>query len=265
MPATYLDHILAFHRQRVAADTRDWKNRSFVQRPRSSFREALLEHRSSGLSVIAEVKRRSPSKGWLNKNLNPGELATQYEKGGATAISVLTDETFFSGSVDDLNSVRCVSALPILRKDFTLSANDVVDAVEMGASCVLLIVAALTPDELHCLINIAMGLHIDALVEVHTSEEASKALDAGASIIGVNQRDLHSFAVDTARAQAVVASLNEDVLAVAESGFATPGAAEQAAIAGFDAILVGEAFVCSDEVQNLVRAFGGFPIGRRNS
>ena len=265
MPATYLDNILAFHRQRVAADTRDWKTRSFVQRPRRSFREALLEHRSSGLSVIAEVKRRSPSKGWLNENLDAGELATKYEKGGAVAISVLTDENFFSGSMDDLNSVRSVSVLPILRKDFTLSANDVVVAVEMGASCVLLIVAALTPDELHSLLDVAKGLRIDALVEVHTADEASTALDAGASIIGVNQRDLHSFAVDASRAQAVVASLNDDVLAVAESGFATPDAAEQAASAGFDAILVGEAFVRSDNAQDLVQAFGGFRIGSRAS
>jgi indole-3-glycerol phosphate synthase len=222
-----------------------------------------MEHRSSGLAVIAEVKRRSPSKGWLNEHLDAGELAQQYEKGGACALSVLTDENFFSGSIDDLQAVHTSSDLPILRKDFTLSENDIVDAVEMGASCVLLIVAALSADELHSLLDVANGLRIDALVEVHTSKEAELALEAGASIIGVNQRDLHSFQVDAERARAVVASLNAGVLAVAESGFASPRAAERAAQAGFDAILVGEAFVRAGNVEDTVRAFSGFPIGTR--
>ncbi len=206
------------------------------------------------MKVIAEVKRRSPSKGWIDADLDPASLARSYESGGASAISVLTDERFFSGSTEDVAVVRANTTLPILRKDFTVCENDVLDAVQMGASAVLLIVAALSDTELHDLLSLCVRCNIDALVEVHDEAEAHRALSAGASIIGVNQRDLRSFDVDARRAEALSASLH-GVLKVAESGLTTLEDVQRASEAGFDAVLVGEAFVRANDPQGLVRAF----------
>lgn len=178
-------------------------------------------------------------------------------------MSVLTDEPHFGGSLEDLASVSQQVAIPTLRKDFTVSANDIVDARDAGASAVLLIVAALTTDELTTLMDAATQLDLDALVEVHTIDEAARALDAGARAIGVNQRDLTTFAVDPTRAELVVAGLPHGVVAVAESGFADPSATARAAAAGFDAVLVGESLVTSSSPADAVRSFAGAPIGDR--
>ena len=262
MAATYLDAIVAAHRRRASVDSRDWRSRS-VQANGPSLRDAILAHRPMGNSVIAEVKRRSPSKGelWAGDSIEP--LRDAYVAGGATGVSVLTDSEFFGGSVGDLRTVRTGSLLPVLRKDFTVSINDVLDTAEMGASCVLLIAAALTSEELPALWRVARDIGLDALVEVHDENEAQRAVEIGASMIGVNQRDLHTFLVDTERANRVVASLPPDVVRVAESGFHTAASVELAASAGFDAVLVGEAFVTSTEPATMVRSFLGHPIGRR--
>jgi len=263
MAPTYLDKIVAAHRARAASDPRDWKSRS-VTPSGASFAEAIRSHRAQGNAVIAEVKRKSPSKGWLNENLDPAELATAYVAGGASAISVLTDEPHFAGSENDLRLVHAAVEAPILRKDFTVSVNDVLDTVEMGASAVLLIVAALSKAELREFYDIAISSGIDALVEVHDVAEAERALSIGATIIGVNQRDLHTFAVDVERAENVAAFLPEHVIAVAESGFSSSEAVRRASNAGFDAVLVGENFVVSNDPRDEVASFVGFPIGRRN-
>lgn len=260
MASTYLDKILAAHRLRAERDGRDWRLRAVTVTPQP-FESALRDHRLSGNSVIAEVKRASPSKGVLNAHLDPASLAREYRDGGATAISVLTDAAHFGGSPEDLRMVREAVNLPILRKDFTVCINDVIDTAEMGASCVLLIVAALSRDELREFLSVARDVGLDALVEVHDEVEATVALDLGASMIGVNQRDLHSFAVDVERAERVVAALPQGVVRVAESGFSSPNAVQRAAAAGFDAVLVGEAFVVSDNRTEAVHSFVGFPIG----
>lgn len=262
MSALYLDEILAHHRARAARDTRAWRDRDPGQ-PGPSLRAALAAHRAHGLAVIAEIKRRSPSRGWLARDLDPAGLARSYVAGGASAISVLTDEEFFGGSMADLTAVRAATDVPVLRKDFTVAANDVVDASVAGASAVLLIAAALSDVELATLLEAARAVQVDALVEVHDEDEARRALDAGADLIGVNQRDLRTFEVDPARAEAVAATLPGSVVTVAESGFRDAAAVARAAAAGFDAVLVGEQFVTAPDARAAVAEFVGSPIGAR--
>ena len=253
MAATYLDNIVDFHRQRVSKDARNWKERAELLRYSGpSFLDALKNN--PNVAVIAEVKRRSPSKGWINEDLDPSSLAQSYVTGGASAISVLTDEKHFSGSVADLNEVRGAVSVPILRKDFTLGANDVLDCIEIGASAVLLIVAALTQIELKDYFDLASEVGLDALVEVHDEIEAQRAIEVGATIIGINQRDLHSFAVDTERAARVASSLPSDVISVCESGLKDLNDVEKASNAGFDAVLIGETFASSPDPEGAVRA-----------
>ena len=253
MAPTYLDNIVEFHKQRVARDARNWEERAESLRYSGpSFLDALKNN--PNVAVIAEVKRRSPSKGWINEDLDPSSLAQSYVAGGASAISVLTDEKHFSGSVADLNEVRGAVSVPILRKDFTLGANDVLDCIEIGASAVLLIVAALTQIELKDYFDLASEVGLDALVEVHDEIEAQRAIEVGATIIGINQRDLHSFAVDTERAARVASSLPSDVISVCESGLKNLNDVENASHAGFDAVLIGETFASSPDPEGAVRS-----------
>lgn len=263
MAATYLDKIVAVHRERAAADTRIWSQRTVISSA-PSLREAIKQHRMHGNAVIAEVKRKSPSKGWLNEHLDPAQVASDYVAGGATGISVLTDTPHFGGSFQDLSIVRGAVSAPILRKDFTVSINDVLDTAEIGASAVLLIAAALSLDELREFHHVALEIGLDALVEVHDVAEAERALSIGATFIGVNQRNLHTFSVDTERAEAVVDVLPSSVVAVAESGFSDPLKVARAAKAGFDAVLVGESFVTSGSMSAAVSQFVGHPIGSRD-
>jgi indole-3-glycerol phosphate synthase len=191
---TYLDTILAAHRDAAARDERSYDEllrRADGLPPARPFADAL---RSDGsLRVIAEIKRRSPSKGDLNVELDPAAVAAEYERGGAACLSVLTDAEFFGGAPADLVAARGACALPALRKDFTVDRRDVVDARLMGADAVLLIVAALDDDELRSLHELAVSLGLAALVEVNDDAELDRAVDAGASIIGVNQRYLTTF------------------------------------------------------------------------
>ena len=195
--------------------------------------------------MIAEVKRASPSKGPLFPDLDPALIATAYQEGGAAALSVLTDHEFFRGSPEDLVAARAATALPVLRKDFTVSQADVLDARCMGADAVLLITAALLPREISQLLRVAASVGLDVLVEVHDETEAALALGAGATLIGVNQRDLSTFDVDPKRAVRVARMLPAGVTRVAESGIRNSDDVRRLAGAGFDAVLVGEALVCS--------------------
>lgn len=197
------------------------------------------------MSVIAEVKRRSPSKGDIRVDLDPAKLAKQYQDGHASCISVLTDEPHFGGSASDLVSARQAVALPVLRKDFTVDDRDVMDAAVMGADAVLLIVAALSDEELLRFVALAGTLGLAALVEVHDEVELRRALAAGSTLIGVNQRDLRTFEVDVRRAERVAALLPSHVVAVAESGIVGAADAQRCAQAGYRAVLVGEHLVRS--------------------
>jgi indole-3-glycerol phosphate synthase len=203
--------------------------------------------------VIAEVKRRSPSKGGIAPDLDPAALARAYERGGAACLSVLTDVEFFGGSPEDLAAARAAVRVPVLRKDFTVSAHDVVDARLMGADAVLLIAAALDASELRDLHALARELGLDALVEVHDEPEVDAALAVDASLIGVNQRDLVTFEVDTARAVRLASRLPDGVVRVAESGITGPEDGAHLAEAGYHAVLVGESLVRSSDPVEAVR------------
>lgn len=193
--------------------------------------------------MISEIKRRSPSKGDLAADLDPAALAQAYERGGASCLSVLTDGPHFGGSPDDLGRARAATTLPVLRKDFTLAPLDVLDARIMGADCVLLIAAALEQDELVDLLGVAARVGLDALVEIHDEVELAVAVTAGATLIGVNQRDLTTFEVDHERAVRMGAAMPDSVVRVAESGVRNTEDARSLRAAGYDAILVGETLV----------------------
>ena len=197
--------------------------------------------------MIAEIKRRSPSRGDLAPGLDPAAVARAYEQGGAACLSVLTDRDFFGGSPDDLRAAREATALPVLRKDFTVAPADVCDARLMGADAVLLIAAALDDDELGELHTLALDVGLDVLVEVHDEQELDRALGVGAALVGVNQRDLVTFEVDHDRAVRVGKAMPSSVLRVAESGIRGPDDARALAAAGFDAILVGETLVTAPD------------------
>ena len=255
MAGTYLDRIVAEHRRAAQADRRspsDLLERTRSCPPARGFRSRLAS--ANGTAVIAEVKRRSPSKGDLRADLDPEALARQYESGGAACLSVLTDSEWFGGSPVDLQRARNATSLPALRKDFTVDDRDVLDARIMGADCVLLIVAALDDDELTRYCALARDIGLDALVEVHDEEELQRALSAGADVVGVNQRDLVTFEVDRARASRMAPLIPDDVVSVAESGIEGPADMARLADAGYGAVLVGESLVRSADAAAAVRA-----------
>jgi indole-3-glycerol phosphate synthase len=246
--ATYLDRILARHREVAAQDSRsiaDLTARALTMEPTRGFRAALAGR--SRLAVISEVKRRSPSRGDLNIGLDPASLVGEYERGGASCLSVLTDEEFFGGSIDDLQVARAACSLPVLRKDFTISALDVLDARLMGADCVLLIAAALEPAELIEFHHLAVEIGLDVLVEIHDEPELDVALAAGATLVGVNQRDLVTFQVDHERALRMAGQMPAGVVRVAESGVRDADDAASLHGAGYHAVLVGETLVTSGD------------------
>jgi indole-3-glycerol phosphate synthase len=260
---TYLEEILASHRARAAADDRvlgDLVQRAKTTPAPRDFAAAL---RGDGLSCIAEIKRRSPSKGDLDPDLQPELVAKEYVAGGAACLSVLTDTDFFGGTPADLAAARQASGLPVLRKDFTVQEADVADARLMGADAVLLIVAALEDGALRRCAALADELGLAALVEVHDEQELERALAASARIVGVNQRDLRTFQVDLERACALARGIPAGVLAVAESGIRDAGDARRLADSGYDAILVGETLVRAEDRAGKLRDLVGYPVGRR--
>ena len=196
-----------------------------------------------GVAVIAEVKRSSPSKGNLAEIADPAALAQDYEAGGAAAISVLTEERRFAGSLEDLVRVRCAVSVPVLRKDFIVTAYQLFEARAAGADMALLIVAALTDPELVSLVERARSIGLTPLVEAHTAEEVQRAVDAGATIIGVNARDLHTLAIEPKTFARLAPLIPDGIVRVAESGVRGPHDVIDLARAGADVVLVGEALV----------------------
>jgi indole-3-glycerol phosphate synthase len=250
MTRTYLDDIVAWHRQRALNDTRSFTDLLSAAKscvPTRGFASSIRD--TPHLAVIAEIKRRSPSKGDLNASLDPAALALQYQRGGASCLSVLTDTNHFGGSVEDLQSARAACSVPVIRKDFTVDARDVCDARIMGADCVLLIAAILSAAEMSSFLELCREVDIDALVEVHDEAELELAMSAGATMVGVNQRDLVTFAVDQARAVRMAPRIPGNVVKVAESGVRGRDDALALRAAGYDAILVGEHLVTSSNPE----------------
>jgi indole-3-glycerol phosphate synthase len=246
MPA-YLETILAAHRADAALDGRDLEaalEEAMEAAPTRPFVATIQDAAArDGMAVISEIKRRSPSKGDLDPDLDPAGVAAEYEAGGAACLSVLTDAAFFGSRPGDLGAARGACSLPVLRKDFTVGPLDVCDARVMGADAVLLIVAALTDAELESLLTLSGRLSLAALVEVHDAEELSRAVGAGAEVIGVNQRDLRTFEVDPRRASELAASIPVGAVAVAESGIAGRDDVLRLAESGYQAVLVGESLL----------------------
>lgn len=231
-------------------------------------KEVLTTFRQPGVGVIAEVKRRSPSRGEIAMIPDPAALAREYQAGGALAISVLTEARHFSGSLADLQAVRAAVDVPILRKDFVISAYQLWEARAYGADLVLLIVAALDQNALLALHERAESLGLTALVEVHDEVELARALDAGARLIGVNARNLRDLSVDRDLFPRLAAAIPDTVLRVAESGIRGPRDLVAAASAGADLVLVGEGLVTGHDprqaVADLVTA-GAHPAARHLS
>ncbi len=218
------------------------------------FSEALIDE---GISLIAEMKRASPSKGPIRPDATVAEVVAAYQRAGARAVSVLTEPEWFKGSLDDLAAARAACDLPLLRKDFVVDEYQLLEARAAGADAVLLIVAALDERRLSELIGAASDLGMDSLVEVHDEEEVETAVEAGAEVIGVNNRDLHSLEVDLDTTFRLLSDVPAGTVVVAESGISRREDVERLETAGVDAILVGEALMTSADPVRAVRELLG--------
>lgn len=252
MTPTILDGILASTREEVRRRKQarplpqmgEVIENAAPRRAPRRLREALGR---PGIGVIAEVKRRSPSAGTLRSDLDVAALAAAYEAGGASAISVLTEGPNFAGSLEDLEVARGACELPILRKDFVVDPYQLHEALAAGADAVLLIVAALAPDELAQLRETASALGLEVLVEVHDEAELETALSVGADLIGVNNRDLRDFSVDVQRTFALLERMPAGAIVVSESGIGAPEQLRELERAGVAAVLIGESLVRAED------------------
>jgi indole-3-glycerol phosphate synthase len=250
------DARAASDRRAAALPIAELRARAADQPPARGFRAALA---GEGMALVAEVKRSSPSKGELRPDLDAAALAAAYQRGGAAAVSVLTEPVHFAGSPSDLLAARAAVEVPLLRKDFVTVPYQVWEARAWGADAVLLIVAALVPALLDDLLAEAAAAGLDALVEVHTEAEAAVAAAAGAGLVGVNARDLASLRVEEGRLAQVAHALPAAATVVAESGISTRADVVAAAAAGADAVLVGESLVRSDDPAAMVASLLGRP------
>src|SRR5256886_13394852 len=240
-----LEEILAAKRdeiERLRPRAAELDRQARARKDFRDFRSALTQS-GEELAVIAEIKKASPSAGVIAKTFEPVEIAKNYERAGAKAISVLTDTKFFQGSLEHLKNVRGAVSLPLLRKDFIWDRAQIAESVVNGADAILLIVAAVTQDQLVRLLKAAKEYRLDALVEVHSIDELQRALEAGAQIIGINNRQLTTFDVDLAVTEKICREVPDEIILVSESGIKTPRDVARVKACGVDAILVGEALM----------------------
>jgi indole-3-glycerol phosphate synthase len=259
---TILDAILArtaanLETQRLTVPSPALEREIQGVRSTMSLRQALWK---PGLAVIAEIKRASPSKGRFPVEIDVGRLAIEYQGAGADAVSVLTNEPFFEGSLDDLRVVANIlreaqTPIPVMRKDFVIDEYQLLEARAAGADATLLIVAALTQRRLKSLMTSAASVGLDALVEVHDEAEMSRALDAGATLIGINNRDLRTFEVDLSVSERLAPFASGEATLVAESGISTADDVKRMTDAGIDAILVGESLILAENRRCAIHAF----------
>ncbi len=259
MSMTFLEKVTAEARERVA-QAREFDYFPKLEKLADERRKGLEPHtfdaalsRRDRTNIIAEIKRASPSKGVIKAEVNVANLTRSYAAGGAAAISVLTEPKHFDGSISDLvTAVRTVE-IPVLRKDFIVDEYQVVEAAASGASAILLIVAALPSNELRDLHTVATGLGLDVLVEVHDADEMRKAIEIGAVIIGVNNRDLHSLEVSLDTSRELIADKPDGILMVAESGITTRAEIDELRGLGYDAFLIGETLMRSGNAAETLR------------
>ena len=261
MSRNFLSEILVRKREMLTQIQRDSSTTRFREHALEIRRTAAahrllqaLTSKSQRLKIIAEFKRRSPSAGIIRADLSPGDIAHQYQRGGACAISVLTDETYFGGSIADLRAVRSSTDLPILRKDFIIDPIQIYEAAIVGADAVLLIVAALDDGSLRDLRHLAEEeLGLDALIEVHTPGELRRALDAGANIVGVNNRDLQTFQVSLETSDRLIAEVPDDKIVISESGLHDSESLNRLHALGFHGFLIGETLMRAADPETALR------------
>jgi indole-3-glycerol phosphate synthase len=258
--ASLLERIVAETRREVERRKRERPLADAVPGPRAGvsagrFSEALAR---PGIGVIAEFKRRSPSAGALREEADLPQIVAAYARGGAVALSVLTEGPNFGGSLDDARLAGTVCQLPLLRKDFIVDPYQLHEALAVGAGAVLLIVAVLEQQQLVSLYGQARSLDLDVLVEVHDRGELRRALDAGAEIIGINNRDLRDFSVDVERTERLMGEIPAEVTVVSESGIAAAEQLERLQGLGVQAVLVGEALMRSADPEAALRKLTGF-------
>ena len=255
--AAFLDQIVSATRRRVAeaksgTDLRELDRRAEQHVPRG-FRRALASKSADGVAVIAELKKASPSKGLIRSSFHPAELARELETAGAAALSVLTDEEFFQGSLGNLREASAAGSIPCLRKDFIVDEFQIVEARANSADAVLLIVAALSDGELRTLTAAVRSQQLDVLCEVHDGDELRRALDAGCDLIGVNTRDLRTFRVSLETAFSLAGKFPAGVVRVAESGIHSADNVARLRTAGYDAFLVGESLMRAERPGDALR------------
>jgi len=254
-----LDDIIADKKQELEASKRkisleDLRQIISKADSKRDFKGALEQ---SGISLIAEVKRASPSAGIICKDFDPVRIGKIYEESGASAISVLTEQNYFKGSLESLGRIRESVALPLLRKDFVFDEYQIYESKAFGADAVLLIAAVLSDEQMAGLLDLCFGIGLDPLVEVHTAEELSRVLETKAQIIGINNRDLKTFEIDLTTTLELARSIPEDKIIVSESGIRTFDDIELMRKAGVDAVLVGEALMRGGDVKRKVRELLG--------
>jgi indole-3-glycerol phosphate synthase len=266
-----LDNIVSARRRTVeeklsVVPLENMQRMAHARQERRDFATALISSAAGaphGLRVIAELKRASPSRGLLRQQYRRREIASGYAAAGASALSVLTEEQYFLGSLQDLNEARQSVEIPVLRKDFILESYQVYESVAAGADALLLIVAVLPDHDLSCLLDLCDQLRIAALVEVHTEAELERAVAAGARIIGVNNRDLKTLEVNLETSMQLRSKMPRDCVAVSESGIKTAADLHCIQEAGFDAVLIGESLMTQpdpgDALRQLLTEFAGQP------
>ena len=254
---TKLEEIVATTRRRVAnsrrtADLRDLEKRAQERTPRG-FRKALETNGRNGIAIIAELKKASPSKGLIRADFNPESLASDLASAGATALSVLTDEEYFQGSLENLGIASNATKIPCLRKDFMVDEFQLLEACAYHADAILLIVAAVSQTELVGLTMLGREYGLDVLCEVHDATELDRAINAGCNLIGVNSRNLHTFNVDLNTAFELAERMPKNVISVAESGIHSGAEIAKLHSAGFQAFLIGESLMKAESPGNALR------------
>ncbi|HZG57454.1 indole-3-glycerol phosphate synthase TrpC [Paenibacillus sp.] len=263
----FLDKIVAVKKEEVAR-LKERTSVSALEREIAGmpatlgFRAALVERARRPMGLIAEVKKASPSKGLIRPDFDPVAIAQSYERAGADCLSVLTDEPHFQGANAYLTAVRQAVRLPLLRKDFTIDPIHIYEARAIGADAILLIAAILTKAQMKSYLAEASALGLDAIVEVHDREELDVALELGANLVGINNRNLKTFAVDLATTEELLRQIPKDRYVVSESGISSPADVDRVRAAGARAVLVGEHFMRQPDVAEAVVALMGEPAAR---
>ena len=256
-PMNKLDEIVAYKKQEIEhliPLTNKLKASALMRNDFGGFRSAL-ERGEGKLGVISEVKKASPSAGVIDPNFDPVRQAQRYIDGGASCMSILTDEKFFQGHLSYLTQISKISPIPLLRKDFTVHECQIYEAIISGADAILLIVACLDDDLLKHLYETAKDFQLDVLVEVHDLPEMERALDLGADLIGINNRNLKTFTTDLTTTESLADEVPADVILVSESGLKSPQAAQQVLDYGANAVLIGEALMRADNPSREIEKY----------